>query len=227
MKYLLLGIHSTLIEFLPFCSRMRWRCALIRIVFLLSVLALVTAEEDEDTIDHTDGEDKGVQQTEDTASTDKEEQVQLEQELHDAEPHLDASSEPQSVEEDSITGSETENVTDAERAPCCGQDPAASSDAQQWPSCEAGYCDPPLDCFDFETLGEDSVIPDPPSVLRVAPLELEGLLENASIANCCALVMFYAPWCEFSAQFARTFNALGRTFSSLPVLAVDLEENEP
>ena len=96
------------------------------------------------------------------------------------------------------------------------------------PKCEEGKgCDRPLNCFDFRSLGNDSVVPDPPSVLKVTPHMLEGISENVSIQNCCAIVMFYAPWCEFSAQFGRKFNALGRTFSGLPILAVDLNENEP
>ena len=98
----------------------------------------------------------------------------------------------------------------------------------QKPRCEEGKgCDRPLNCFDFRNLGNDSVVPDPPSVVKVTPYELERILENGSIQNCCAIVMFYAQWCEFSTQFGRKFNALGRTFAGLPVLAVDLGENEP
>ena len=116
----------------------------------------------------------------------------------------------------------------------CGQtlhplDVASGESAEvQRPRCEEGKgCDRPLNCFDFRNLGNDSVVPDPPSVVKVTPYELEGILENVSIQNCCAIVMFYAQWCEFSTQFGRKFNALGRTFAGLPVLAVDLGENEP
>ena len=98
----------------------------------------------------------------------------------------------------------------------------------QRPSCEKGKgCNKPLECFDFSTLGKNSPVPDPPRAVKVTPLELEAILENKLYENCCSIVMFYAPWCEFSAQFARRFNAIGRTFSELPVLAVDLGENEP
>ena len=97
-----------------------------------------------------------------------------------------------------------------------------------WPRCsEEGGCDSPLNCFDFKTLGNESVVPEPPTAVKVTPYQLERILENPSTANCCAVVMFYAPWCEFSAQFARKFNAIGRTFDGLPTLAVDLGENEP
>ena len=95
------------------------------------------------------------------------------------------------------------------------------------PKCdEERGCDSPLYCFDFRNL-EDSIVPDPPKTVKVTPYELEGILENSSMTNSCAVVMFYAPWCEFSVQFARKFNALGRSFDGLPILAVDLGENEP
>ncbi len=100
----------------------------------------------------------------------------------------------------------------------------------QRPRCEEGQgCDIPLHCFDFKSLSpeEESVVPSPPRAVDVTSYQLEGILENPTIRNCCALVMFYAPWCEFSAHFARKFNALGRTFDGLPVLALDLEKNDP
>ena len=102
------------------------------------------------------------------------------------------------------------------------------SEKPSWPRCSVqGGCDSPLSCFDFKTLGNESVIPSPSAAVKVTPHQLEKILENPSTANCCAVVMFYAPWCEFSTQFARKFNALGRTFDGLPTLAVDLGANEP
>ncbi|KAK6171202.1 hypothetical protein SNE40_019441 [Patella caerulea] len=37
----------------------------------------------------------------------------------------------------------------------------------------------------------------------------------------CVLIMFYAPWCPFCAKTAAQFNAVGRAFKQLDVLAVD------
>ncbi|ESO84016.1 hypothetical protein LOTGIDRAFT_96321, partial [Lottia gigantea] len=37
----------------------------------------------------------------------------------------------------------------------------------------------------------------------------------------CILIMFYAPWCKFCARTAAQFNALGRAFIQLDILAVD------
>lgn len=117
-------------------------------------------------------------------------------------------------------------------APVCHADPKVIEDdpgeKPSLPRCDVERgCDSPLQCFDFKTLGNESIVPTPPTAVKVTPYQLESVLENPSTANCCAVVMFYAPWCEFSAQFARKFNALGRTFDGLPTLAVDLGENEP
>ncbi len=111
----------------------------------------------------------------------------------------------------------------------CSATPSLDIPELQRPKCEEGLgCDRPLHCFDFRSLGEESsIVPDPPRAVKVTSYQLEGILENPTIRNCCALVMFYASWCEFSAQFARKFNALGRTFDGLPALALDLGENEP
>ncbi|XP_022110789.1 uncharacterized protein LOC110990193 [Acanthaster planci] len=47
--------------------------------------------------------------------------------------------------------------------------------------------------------------------------------DNSSsvLGGYCAFVMFYAPWCKFSAKAAPAFNAIGRAFPDLEVLAID------
>ena len=98
----------------------------------------------------------------------------------------------------------------------------------QRPICKEGEgCDIPLNCYDFVTNGPRDIVPDPPTVVELTPLELQNLLGNGTYKNCCALVMFYAPWCEYSANFAQRFNAIGRTFLNLPVIAVDLSAHDP
>lgn len=79
-------------------------------------------------------------------------------------------------------------------------------------------CDIPLNCYDY-SLKEKGA-------LKVTPHNLEAILENPSITNTCAVVMFYAPWCPYSVDFARQFNALGRSYSELSFLAVDFNEND-
>lgn len=37
----------------------------------------------------------------------------------------------------------------------------------------------------------------------------------------CTVVLFYAPWCVFSAQVAPHYNALARAFPMLDVVAID------
>ncbi|XP_033119711.1 thioredoxin domain-containing protein 15-like isoform X2 [Anneissia japonica] len=59
-------------------------------------------------------------------------------------------------------------------------------------------------------------------------LNTTQLLEIVSVTNAtntsCAFVMFYAPWCKFSAETAPYLNAIGRAFPGLDVLAVDAME---
>lgn len=37
----------------------------------------------------------------------------------------------------------------------------------------------------------------------------------------CAVVLFYAKWCYFSTSLAPMYNAVGRAFSGIPILAID------
>ena len=105
--------------------------------------------------------------------------------------------------------------------------PPAKQEYQR-PVCKKGEgCDIPLNCYDFITNGPRDIVPDPPRVVELTPLQLQNLLGNGTYKNCCALVMFYAPWCEYSVNFAQTFNAIGRTFLNLPVIAVDLSAHDP
>lgn len=51
-------------------------------------------------------------------------------------------------------------------------------------------------------------------------LELLSFDKNQTASDC-VLVMFYAPWCHFCAATAPHYNAVGRAFPQLDVLAVD------
>lgn len=98
----------------------------------------------------------------------------------------------------------------------------------QRPVCKKGEgCDIPLNCYDFVTNGPHDIVPDPPRAVELTPLKMQNLLANGTYKNCCALVMFYAPWCEYSISFAHKFNAIGRTFVNLPVISVDLSAHDP
>ena len=107
-------------------------------------------------------------------------------------------------------------------------EPPPAKQEYQRPVCKEGEgCDIPLNCYDFVINGPQDIVPDPPRVVELTPLELQNLLGNGTYKNCCALVMFYAPWCEYSVNFAQKFNAIGRTFLNLPVIAVDLSTHDP
>lgn len=131
--------------------------------------------------------------------------------------------------EDSALNSDVENVTDSALSSEAEDNTTVSEVSLVRPKCDVGKgCDTLLHCFDFKTLPSNaSIIPDPPQAVVVTPHQLESIVENQTMQNCCAVVLFYAPWCTFSVQFAQKFNALGRSFKNLPILAVDMAENEP
>ena len=107
-------------------------------------------------------------------------------------------------------------------------EPSPSKLEYQRPVCKKGEgCDIPLDCYNFVTNGPHDIVPDPPRTVELTPLQLQSLLANGTYKNCCVLVMFYAPWCEYSVNFAQKFNAIGRTFLNLPVVSIDLSAHDP
>ena len=91
------------------------------------------------------------------------------------------------------------------------------------PVCKLGEgCDIPLNCFNYSTQSDY----ESGQTRKVTPIELELVLENPSVTNTCAVVMFYVPYCPYSVDFGRRYNALGRSYRELPVLAVDFTEND-
>lgn len=99
-----------------------------------------------------------------------------------------------------------------------------NNETNRRPVCKAVTgCDVPLNCYNHSVM----TMLNGNMAIKVTPRHLEHILENSSVSNVCALVMFYAPWCPYSVEFARQFNAIGRTFRELPVLAIDYSENDP
>ncbi|XP_033643772.1 uncharacterized protein LOC117303647 [Asterias rubens] len=49
----------------------------------------------------------------------------------------------------------------------------------------------------------------------------KGSNSTTMLSGYCAFVMFFAPWCKFSTAAAPPFNAIGRAFPDLEVLAID------
>lgn len=101
--------------------------------------------------------------------------------------------------------------------------PSCSGPPKEWrrPICkEKVGCDRPLNCFNYSSLTESG------RVFQVKPSVLEQILENPAVTNTCAVVMVYASWCPYSVDFARQFNALGRSFKELPVVALDFAESD-
>jgi len=83
----------------------------------------------------------------------------------------------------------------------------------------------PYPCIDYSTM-PDSILSDPPLVLNVTNQQLNDILQDDSVVNRCAIVYFHASWSYYSCEYAYQYNALGRAFNSLPILAVDLHYND-
>lgn len=72
-----------------------------------------------------------------------------------------------------------------------------------------------------------------PLVLMVNATQYQAYLveeHNSSVANrsqlaTCSVTMFFAPWCQFSAEAAPHYNALARVFPQLRLYAVDSSEH--
>lgn len=50
---------------------------------------------------------------------------------------------------------------------------------------------------------------------------LKWVNSSSNSSDGCAVVMFYARFCPFSASIAPQFNAFGRAYNNTPVLAID------
>lgn len=68
-------------------------------------------------------------------------------------------------------------------------------------------------CKKFNTSQKVVVLSDKNSLIR--------WLEEINKTMSCAVVLFYAKWCFFSARLAPIYNAAGRAFSGIPILAID------
>ena len=61
-------------------------------------------------------------------------------------------------------------------------------------------------------------------VLLVNGTTLTRMLAESKV-NDCFIVMFYVPWCPFSAHLASYYNALPRAFNQLDILAFDVSKS--
>ena len=80
-------------------------------------------------------------------------------------------------------------------------------------------------CTDYRDIS-NSVLTDTPSVLNVTSKQLAEILQDSTIVNRCAIVYFFASWSHYSCEYALQYNAIGRAFNSLPILAIDLLYND-
>ena len=80
-------------------------------------------------------------------------------------------------------------------------------------------------CANYRNIS-NSVVSEIPSVLNVTSKQLTEILHDNTVVNRCAIVYFFASWSHYSCEYALQYNAIGRAFNSLPILAVDLQYND-
>ena len=80
-------------------------------------------------------------------------------------------------------------------------------------------------CANYKDVS-NSVLSDMPSVLNVTSKQLTEILHDNTVVNRCAIVYFFASWSHYSCEYAHQYNAIGRAFNSLPILAMDLLYND-
>nr|CAB3267393.1 thioredoxin domain-containing protein 15-like [Phallusia mammillata] len=82
----------------------------------------------------------------------------------------------------------------------------------------AGLKPLPLPCHKMALLEN----PTYPEVILMNSTQLLMHLGNQT-SGICTLVLFYAVWCPFSMQMAPAYNALGRLFPTVPIVAVNID----
>ncbi|NWI69575.1 TXD15 protein, partial [Todus mexicanus] len=108
-------------------------------------------------------------------------------------------------------------------APGQGRDQAVLETVPPAPAEEANSSDsaktPKVNCEERNTTGIDRFTLQ---ILNVSQDLMEFLNPNSSD---CTLVLFYTPWCRFSASLAPHFNSLPRAFPTLRFLALDASQH--
>ena len=99
--------------------------------------------------------------------------------------------------------------------------PSSSSSSSSSSSENGSTSSEPVDHVD-KTSSEKSVESNSTSLDAFNSTVMMVDPKNESV---CSIVLFYYPWCIFSAEAAPHFNAIGRLFPGLHVLALDAYTN--
>ena len=75
----------------------------------------------------------------------------------------------------------------------------------------------PCKPFNLTSAGNSSVI------MINSDAAMTEILTQMNETKGCALVLFYSPYCEFSARIAPLYNAAGRSYPFMPVIALDAQ----
>ena len=90
-------------------------------------------------------------------------------------------------------------------------------------------CKPRLQCRNLTKVNDSraSTILNQQRVVKINASQLQYLLDSPKFTNMCMVVLFYANWCQYSVEFAPTYNLLGQSFTKIPFLAIDYGEQDP
>ena len=121
-----------------------------------------------------------------------------------------------SISESQVTGHMTATPTPLSRPPK--------------PICDVNKgCNPPLQCLNLSTVNDSEMagVINQGRVVEINASQLEYLLDSSKYTNTCMILMFFARWCQYSANFAPVYNSLGHSFPQLPILALDFGDQDP
>ncbi|XP_077999746.1 thioredoxin domain-containing protein 15-like [Glandiceps talaboti] len=124
------------------------------------------------------------------------------------------------AKEGDLKDTNDENSESIIEEPCQDNVTVKNESNHQGNQTEDGGQKPKYTCTDIE-LQENETI----AVKIINNTDLFQLLNRTnSTEGPCSIVLFYAPWCRFSANVAPHVNALGRAYPTLHVLAIDAIE---
>lgn len=101
---------------------------------------------------------------------------------------------------------ETSNSSDTEQTTTSNNDTLSGVPSHRWP------------CKSF------NVSANATTVVINNETEYTEILARMNTTHGCGLLLFYSPHCEFCTQLAPLYNALGRAYPDLAVMAVNVEE---
>ncbi|XP_057265405.1 thioredoxin domain-containing protein 15 [Pezoporus wallicus] len=119
---------------------------------------------------------------------------------------------------DALAGGDACGATGSQSREQAGLETVSPAPAEETNSTDSAKA-PKVNCEERNTTGMERLMLQ---ILNVSQDLMEFLNPNSSD---CTLVLFYTPWCRFSASLAPHFNSLPRAFPTLRFLALDASQH--